>query len=494
MKISKVLSLFASAVSASCALAVAPSITGVSMSQGGGSRLVTINYTLADAPAVITLDVVTNVVANATSDSDEWASIGGEAIWNATGDVWKKVGASLTEGNTFNGTITWRPDLSWPGHKLDGSSVQARAVVTAYATDNPPDYMVVDLTASGGPDTEEYYPGADFLPKSDYDQVGAITNNPAYKTTKIVLRKIMAKNIKWTMGSYADGKEPSRSVGTTTSGTFNTGGVDSEAAHQVELTNNYYIAVFETTQEQWALVVTNSWPSFYTNATDRAYRPVEKVSYANIRARSATATGNSIPDTTHFWPNDPHPDSFLGILDNVTGLKFDLPSEAQWEFACRAGNGNGNWGNGEPIDHTGTGSVEDGNLAHIGRYNKNYGTSDKDHVPASEGGTAIVGSYQPNSWGIYDMHGNVYEICLDWQAWNITSLGGKVNLDPTNPNGDALGNTYEFTSNQNVYRVRRGGAFGVYASNCRSAMRLSGLKTTNSGEKNTGFRIVCPLD
>ena len=82
-----------------------PNVMGVTMAQAQ-DRLVTITYTLSDAPAVITLDVQTNVTG------DVWASIGGEAVWNAMGDVWRKVGDGLAAGQSFNGTITWHPDHS----------------------------------------------------------------------------------------------------------------------------------------------------------------------------------------------------------------------------------------------------------------------------------------------------------------------------------------------------------------------------------------------
>ena len=97
-----------------------PEVSGVSMAQDD-NRTVTIAYTLSSAPAVVTLDVQTNVTG------DVWASIGGEAVWNAMGDVWKRV-------ETGSRTITWRPDHTWPGHMIaDGG---ARAVVTAWALDN----------------------------------------------------------------------------------------------------------------------------------------------------------------------------------------------------------------------------------------------------------------------------------------------------------------------------------------------------------------------
>ncbi len=102
---------------AACATlpAAVPSVTDVAMVQAN-DRLVTITYTLSNAPAVVTLDVQTNATANAASDDPGWTSIGGEAVWNALGDVWRKVGDGLASGQSFSGTITWHPDHAWPVH------------------------------------------------------------------------------------------------------------------------------------------------------------------------------------------------------------------------------------------------------------------------------------------------------------------------------------------------------------------------------------------
>ena len=289
--------------------AAVPQVTGVTMAQPSSGRTVTITYTLSDAPAVVTLDVQTNANTSAAADDPGWTSIGGEAIWNAMGDVWKRV-------ETGSRTINWRPDHSWPDHIVpDGG---ARAVVTAWALDNTPDYMVVDLAAAN---TVRYYPGVDFLPGSAIGQKGAVTNNIAYKTSKLVMRKIMARGVEWTMGS-ADG-ETQRTA-------------ENETAHNVTLTNNYYIGIFEMTQAQWKNIAPDA--SAVANFTvDGDMRPMEKVSYVEIRKNdvSTYAQGN-VANNTYRWPADPNPASFLGKLRNKTGLDFDLPSEAQWEFAARA--------------------------------------------------------------------------------------------------------------------------------------------------------------
>ena len=433
---------FAVAISATLTATV-PEISGVTMTQAN-DRLVTITYKLEDAPAVVTVDVQTN------NTEGGWASIGGEAVWNAMGDVWKKV-------EIGNHTITWRPDHSWPDHKIaDGG---ARAVVTAWALDNTPDYMAVDVSAAAQPNTQTYYPAADFVP-------GGVTNG-LYKTTMLLMRKVMAKDVKWTMGS-------------TTLETKRT--ADREATHQVTLTNNYYIGVYEVTQAQWDLIQPSRLaPSYFKNAADRAMRPVEEVCYNEIRNSNNSTTA----DSTYNWPADPNPNSFLGKLRTKSGLDFDLPSEAQWEFAARAGNGDTKWGDGSGILN----DDKDENLDLLGRYERNGGKVQKGTsyaTPAQScgatNGTAIVGSYAPNAWGLCDMHGNVWEWCLDWYADDITAHGGKVNIDPATP-----ANTLSGASG--AYRVNRGGSWNYAAGNCRPASRDYGSPTTRIDYR--GFRVLC---
>ena len=244
-------------VSVLAANAVTPEVTTASMTQATDSRLVTITYTLVNGPAVITLDVETNATG------DVWASIGGAAVCNARGDVWKKVESGAH-------TITWRPDLSWPDHKIaDGG---ARAVVTAWALDNTPDYMAVDVSAAAEANTQKYYPSADFVP-------GGVLSNTNYRTGMILMRKIMAKDVTWMMGSTT--LETKRNA-------------TREATHQVTLTNNYYIGVFPVTQAQWDLIQPSRLaPSYFNNAADRAMRPVEQVCYNEIRNAANSTTANT---------------------------------------------------------------------------------------------------------------------------------------------------------------------------------------------------------
>jgi Uncharacterized conserved protein len=263
----------------------------------------------------------------------------------------------------------------------------------------------------------------------------SITINDAAKTTELWLRRV--ENGTFTMGSP----------------TTELGRQSNETQHQVTLTKAFYIGVFECTQKQYE-TVTGSNPSAYTGDA----RPVEKVKYNDLRGTTygatwPTKTGHRVDST-----------SFFGQLRAMTGngLTFDLPTEAQWEFACRAGTTTA-WNNGTDITDTTT----DLELNTLGRY-KNNQTDGKGGYSQH----TTVGSYLPNAWGLYDMHGNVSEWCLDWYVADITSY----TTDPTGPD-------------TGTYRLLRGGSWYSYAKNCRSAYRdyfKPGLRDVNY----YGFRIV----
>ena len=433
--------------------AAVPNVTGVAMSQAN-DRLVTITYTLSDAPAVVTIDVQTNAAANAASDDPGWTSIGGEAIWNALGDVWRRV-------EPGSRTITWHPDHSWPDHKIEGN--RTRAVVTAWALENTPDYMVVDLAAEN---VVRYYPAVDFLPKKNFDQAGAaVTNNPDYKTSKLLMRKIMARGFECTMGSTE--------VETLRDATR-------EAPHFVSFSNNFYIGVFELTQEQWRNVMTTNTSATANFTVQTEMRPMEKVSYNEIRLRSKSGAASSEEVARYSWPSNPAPASFLGRLNSKTGLDFDLPSEAQWEFAARAGHGPGYLNDGSRVCNTSRGSNVD--IKRLARFSGNPTFTTEPTTPPDIGGTAIVGSHAPSDWGLYDMHGNVYEVCLDWYQADLSSSDGTVNIKLSDPS-----KTLDGTAGST--RAARGGGFDADAYKCRASYRFG--NSTATGYYSVGFRVVC---
>lgn len=245
-------------------------------------------------------------------------------------------------------------------------------------------------------------------------------NVNAYKTTKLVLRCLPA-------GSFIMGED------------------QTDQSHKVTLSKPFYIGLFEVTQKQWALVMGSNPSNFSGDAL-----PVEKVSYNMIRGTSEGAK----------WPSSAKVDSssFLGKLQARTGLNFDLPTEAQWEYACRAGT-------------TTTYSYGDSASGDYMWYSSN--ASSKTHE---------VGTKKPNPWGLYDMHGNVEEWNLDWYGESLI-YGNDPNYYSealtygTDPKGSASGQ----------YRVLRGGGWDARAWSCTSSFPNGTVSSV--ADDDLGFRL-----
>ncbi len=342
--------------------------------------------------------------------------------------------------------MTWNVTADYPNLSCEKFSVKMTAL-----TGGAP-YMVVDL--SGGVDAENY-------PVSYLSAVPEGGWTDEYKTTKLVLRLIPP-------GTFMMGS-PTDELGHNwykTANSWDEWG-NSETLHQVTLTKPFYIGVFEVTQKQCELV-TGDNPTWSGRRGDS--RPVEGMSYASIRG---TLNGA-------MWPihNQVDESSFMGKLRTKTNALFDLPTEAQWEYACRAGTST-SLNSGKNI--TGTESCP--NMSEVGRYRGNI----KDGKGGYSDSHTTVGSYLPNAWGLYDMHGNLAEWCLDW--WS------RMSADPVrDPVGAMSGN----------YRVVRGGCYYGYsrsgdAVTCRSAYRsyVYGWGDTvadsapGSTKQHWGFRLIC---
>jgi formylglycine-generating enzyme required for sulfatase activity len=293
-----------------------------------------------------------------------------------------------------------------------------------------PLYMVVDL--AGGTNAASY-PVAYYATSND---LPCAVNSDPYKTTNLLMRLVPAGT--FTMGS------PTNELGrpSLASRPWWRRPHDNESLHQVTLTKGFYIGIFEVTQKQWELVMGNK-PSYFTNVSNYASRPVEQVSYYDIRENpNNSAINRNWPATTAVCAT-----SFMGKLRAKTGLStFDLPTEAQWEYACRAGTTTA-LNSGYNLTN-----MVDAQMSEVGRYRLSRGSCFTQGGDTTVG-TTKVGSYRPNVWGLYDMHGNVWEWCLDWHG----AYPGTV----SDPAGAASG----------ANRVGRGGSWFVYADGCRSAVR-----------------------
>jgi len=183
--------------------------------------------------------------------------------------------------------------------------------------------------------------------------------------------------------------------------------------HRVRISRAFYLAKYETTQEQWRSVMGSSpWSG-----------------------RGCVKNEGRCPAVHITWEDSQR---FLKKLGQGAGGGFRLPTEAEWEYACRAGSGAA-YSFGDSID----------GLRDYAWYRGNVWEAGERYAHA-------VGTKRPNAWGLYDMHGNVWDMCQDW-------YGPYASGTQIDPRGPTLGSG----------RVCRGGSFNILHSECRTAFRMS---------------------
>ena len=331
-------------------------------------------------------------------------------------------------------------------------------------------YMIVDLSAGrdeGGMFSVSYL---DEPPSGGF-------NTTEYKTTKMVFRRCRA-------GSFIMGS-PETEVGRNKyykSNADRNSNTESsltglETQHKVTLTKDFYLGIFEVTGGQayflWDEENSDSGITFaLRNVLPTKYRqPSAGASYSKVKWAAST---------------DVEADSFVGkfrakipAAQQISGYVFDLPTEAQWEYACRAGTTN-TWNNDGPASPVAAynssndyvGDFADTELDLLGTYLYFPST----HKPRTQ--STQTGSYLPNAWGFYDMHGNVREICLD--SWPTTEDGTVSDgSDVTDP-----------VVGQNVAgaRIARGGCWNYKAPHCRSASK--NRLPVQTADNYTGIRLA----
>ena len=207
-----------------------------------------------------------------------------------------------------------------------------------------------------------------------------------------------------------------------------------ETLHKVTLTKGFYMGVYAVTQEQWQAVMGNN-PSYFKKEQEKKL-PVDSVSW----------------DDCH---------EFVKKLRGKDKKLYRLPTEAEWEYSCRAGAKT-------PFHFGETISTDQANYNGLGTYgNGKTGINRKKTVP--------VGSFPANAWGLHDMHGNVLQWCRDW-------FGDYPQKDVVDPQGPENG----------IMRVLRGGSYDVIPQRCRSAFRVwsePGLRSSICG-----FRVCFSVE
>jgi formylglycine-generating enzyme required for sulfatase activity len=212
-------------------------------------------------------------------------------------------------------------------------------------------------------------------------------------------------------------------------------GYDNEGPiHEVAITRGFYLSVYPVTQAQYRTVMGTN-PSWFAATGDG------KDDVAGLET-------DDFPVEMVSWKDAK---DFCAVLGKKEGKTYRLPTEAEWEFACRAGtttdfhSGDGQ----EAIDKAGW------------------------HRGNSGGTTRRVGQLAPNGWGLFDMHGNVCQWCEDWFA--ADTYANSARSDPVGPD---IGEC----------RVLRGGSYLVISWGCRSAARAYGRH--DNRDNDCGFRIV----
>ena len=343
------------------------------------------------------------------------------------------VGASANAGTHV---VTW----TLPSGVRSTNCTMSAAI---YSADVPSgdDYMVIDLS-TGTIAYEGLY--------ASQEESNARYNTETFKTDKLVLRKVPAG------GPYPTGDTANYPTGS---------GIHTSNTSTNWYTDRcYYIGVFSVTAYQYERLL-SSVPSL-TPGTAAAQKPRVNVSWCDLRSPDGNATPyfaatSSVPVVTA------HQGTFLQRLNYMTGNKFgfDLPTELMFEIAARAGSSTlYYWGS----------------------------AVDLEYVVCQENGNAVqpVGSRKPNSWGLYDMAGNVWELCLDggdsYVTFNLATSPSPF-VPRWEPRDAASVNR----------RCRGGGHYGVtinsgsavnnfYASH--NSLYIDG---SNSTRKYIGFRIAC---
>ena len=398
-------------------LSAAPAVTVVSVSRDEGGAL-KVSYTLTDGPAIVTADVLTNGVSTA-----------GAGAKHVSGDVNR-----IVRGDGDH-SFYWQAGGDWP---KGVSPASASFAVQAWSLQDPPPYLAINLSVTN---CHRFYAYPDAFPVP-----GGVTN-VLYKTEWLVMRKIPAAGVTWKMGKNK----------TDTSND----GANRSTSHKVTFTDNYYVAVYELTSRQ---------ASYFGGATTTAFDALPMGKLSNGKYPTIGDLRGSYGEG-YEWPTDRRvkEDSVIGKMRKLTGIALDLTTDAQWEYACRAGVA----------------------TAFNNGYNGTSGSGISDIAWWNESAPKEVGLLKPNKWGLYDMHGNVWEICLDWCQTSLSA-------DETNPVGPT---PVSYSGGQaTIYANGESGTTEsvghTYRGGCYNRGKGDQLRSAHRnwwGESSTGSQFGCRL-
>ena len=386
--LAKSLSLLGS-LAASVSLAAVPTIPedSVVVTQDADTGLVRVAYAVENEAAIVTAELEVGGV-----------SLPAGAFTSLLGEVNVRVGVG-------SHTFTWNPSRDYQVAPVSASDVKVR--LSAWGESSPPPYRVLDLSGTGA---VSYYATPDALPGT-----GGVSN-ALYKTEKLVFRYIDANARTFEMGGAGSGR-------------------------MVTFGKDYWIGIYPVTRRQWMLA-TGSGLDASSSSEESGSLPMTAVSFY---ALGQWGVFNNWPRTydTGF--------ALQQLRTAALNDLLDIPTEAQWEFACRAGAEDAD---GAALDECAWHAANAGGVAHP------------------------VGLKKPNDWGLYDMLGNVSELVYDW--WQPTLESGSF----TDPVSAKLADDF-----RSCYR---GGSFADSAADC-SAFARNGTYSWSTGDERTGLRLSITL-
>lgn len=262
--------------------------------------------------------------------------------------------------------------------------------------------------------------------------------------SKTITNSIGMKLVKIPAGSFMMGSPSSESSRT-----------DKEKLHKVTISKSFYLGMYEVTQSQY-MPIMNGYPNVKNRSAFRGGdNPIENVEWRLAKIFCQRLSSKA--------------------AEQQAGRKYRLPTEAEWEYACRAGTKT-------PFHYGNKLSSKQAN------FNGNYPAGGAEKGPYHRK-TVKVGSYQPNEFGLYDMHGNVSEWCADWYdpAYYLNS----PQKDPQGPANGVVSTKFNNFDDKNFFVVVRGGNWVDDARACRSAYRFRAMPNTQY--RIIGFRVVCEI-
>ena len=376
--------------------------------------------------------------------------------------------------------IVWDLGADYP--EFRANDVRISVTATPISGDTPI-YMVIDL--SGGA-TATKYP-VRYTTKAPAHTMGA--KDEPCQTTELWMRRIHAPDFAFTVNSYTVAENPSASW--------------QYRNYWGKMTKDYYIGIFELTQKQYQLVM-GAWPtSWYTNETYRASRPVEGVRYDTVVGAMVDVQANPAGITAA---------SFLGKLRAKAGIPVALPSNIQLNYAARGGTQLASTG--EFYYYTVNGAIpSDRTMISRNKDNQADSAAGSDTTGAyrncdASSGTAYVGSYLPNDFGLYDTIGNIAEYTAEYSISSSTNyrayyqgLFGDATIGSikANPVIDPPGVTQADSSHPTygVIRLGRGGDFNTTATGMDLWTMTSMDSSSANGAstlRNKGFRLSMTVE